>query len=781
MQPHRYPAAGTPGAAYHRAATFQPAARAQQAHVARAAQVPAHTRPATVQYAAPPGAVAAAHATTGRATYPGQPVGRHPRKITGEQTAPPATTYRMPHGSQDNVLQPALPVAHAAPYGAAFSGLPAGERRKAYSTENVKKEFKSAPDHHAKGTSGPYRKEPVPPMAMQGSNEVDKLKNLLLIMRSPKVLEQYAKTTFRRYDADGNGVLSLEELEVVIPELARDLGLHIPEDAEERKKQVRSRMRKFDANGDGILSEDEFLELYKWYLWRQYEDLMPPNFKRKSQIGSVKRGVPSQVYTIGKELGKGAFGIAYKVRHKTHPDIERVMKTVNKQKAIDSGTPLALIHQEIDLLAILDHPHILKLFEHYQDHTNIYIITGVCNGGELLDVVEDHANKGKALPESWIARVFGQVLEGISYAHAKGVMHKDLKFENVMLRYKVTAESPVEQIHAIIIDVGLAELFGQQHGKSQRSDQLAGSLSTMAPEVIGRDFSFKCDVWSLGIMLFAIYNAVPQYIPDGEGGQVLFTYPFFPSPTNEDPYGLTALVAAQRAGPPMSQIAHASAKAQDAILKMLTFNERDRPTAPEALAHPFFQETDPSISVELSPAQVQSLLKHREEKTWWNAMISAAASQIPATKVMHLSDVFRTIDTDCNGFIEKQELCGRLESLGVSKEAAVKAADAADYDNSGKIEWSEFVAAMLPASQELFATALQVAFSHFDTNHDGHLDRAEITTLLESGHISQDHMPGKTVEQMISELDTNHDGEISFEEFHHYFISQESQCVSLSS
>lgn len=607
------------------------------------------------------------------------------------------------------------------------------------------------------------------------------MKNLLLIMKSPKVLEQYAKTTFRRYDADGNGVLSMEELEVVIPELAKDLGLLIPEDTEERAKQVRSRMRKFDANGDGVLSEDEFLELYKWYLWRQYEDLMPPNFKRKGQIASVKRGIPSQVYTIGKELGKGAFGIAYKVHHKKHADIERVMKTVNKQKAIESGTPLALIHQEIDLLAILDHPHILKLFEHYADHMNIYIITGVCNGGELLDIVEDHANKGKALPESWIARVFSQALEAIGYCHAKGVMHKDLKFENVMLRHKVTAESPFEMIHAIVIDVGLAELFGQEHGKSQRSDQLAGSLSTMAPEVIGRDFSSKCDVWSLGIMLFAIYNAVPQYIPDGEGGQVLFTYPFFPSPTHVDPYGLEALVKAQRSGPPMAQIAHASPEAQDMIVKMLTFNERHRPTAPQMLEHSFFQNMDPSKSVELSTEQVQSLLKYREQKTWWHAMISAAASQIPATKVMHLSDVFRTIDTDNNGFIEKQELSSKLQSLGVSLDASNKAADAADYDGSGKIEWSEFVAAMIPASHELFATALQVAFSHFDTNHDGHLDKDEISALLQSGHISQEHMPGKTVEQMISELDANHDGEISFEEFQHYFMNAEEQHVSLDS
>lgn len=571
----------------------------------------------------------------------------------------------------------------------------------------------------------------------------------------------------------------MDELEIAIPKLALELGLSIPESSEEQSKMVQCRMRKFDVIGDGLLSLDEFVELYKWYLWRQYESLKPPNFERKSQIEGTKKGVPSQIYTIGNELGKGAFGIAYRIRHK-QTNVERVMKTVNKQKATDSGTPLALIHQEIDLLAMLDHPHILKLYEHYHDHLNVYIVTGVCYGGELLDIVEDHAKKQKPLSESWIARVFGQVLEAIGYCHSKGIMHKDLKFENVMLEHKVTSESPIEQIHAIVIDVGLAELFGQQHGKSARSDVLSGSVATMAPEVVARDSSCKCDIWSLGVMLFAIFNAVPQYMADGKGGQTFYTYPFFATPKPADPYGLEGLVAAQRAGPPMQQIRHASFDAQAAIRKMLTFSEELRPTAPEARDFAFFHNMDPRRVVELSCQQVNSLTKQRDDKMWWNAMISAAASQIPATQVMHLSDVFRTIDSNGDGFIEKSDLSGRLQSLGVKKCAADQAADAVDYGNTGQIEWSEFVAAMLPASQELFATALLVAFSHFDTDHNGHLDRSEIAALLQSDRISSQDMPDKTVDQMIEELDANHDGRISFAEFHHYFMTSEQQRVSLS-
>lgn len=281
-------------------------------------------------------------------------------------------------------------------------------------------------------------------------------------------------------------------------------------------------------------------------------------------------------------------------------------------------------------------------------------------------------------------------------------------------------------------------------------------------------------------MLFAIFNAVPQYISDGKGGQTFYTYPFFATPTPADPHGLGGLVAAQRAGPPLQQIQHASFEAQLAVQKMLMFSEELRPSAKEARNFAFFSTVDSRKVVELSHQQVNSLTKQRDEKLWWYAMISAAASQIPATQVMHLSDVFRTLDTNGDGFIEKIDLSLRLQSLGVRKCAADQAADAVDYDNSGQIEWSEFVAAMLPASQELFATALLVAFSHFDTDHNGHLDRPEVVALLQSGRISNHDMPEKTVDQMIEELDANHDGRISFAEFHHYFMTCEQQRVSLS-
>jgi len=532
-------------------------------------------------------------------------------------------------------------------------------------------------------------------------------------------------------------------------------------------------MRKFDRNGDGALAEPEFLELVRWTLWRKYEDLNPPKFRRGDVIGGAHRGVPCQYYHIGKQLGAGQFGIVHLISHR-RTGIECVMKTVNKDKAVQGGTPVALLSQEIDLLAMLDHPHMLRLFEWYNDHHNIYIIMDACAGGELLDLVLETRDGQWRLPEAWIARIFGQALQAIGYCHAKGVMHKDLKFENVMLQKKLTSRSSVDDVHTVVIDVGLAELFGPQHAKQSRSSVRAGSLATMAPEVLAGDFSYKCDIWSLGCMLFAIFNTRPFNIPDGQGGEVLYMYPFFPQPAQGDAFGLEALQAAQLRGPPMAQVAPAGPRAQELMVRMLQCDERLRADARECLAAPWLaQGPDGHGASEagLSPDLAGALLQEREHRHWWRATVVQAASHLPGAKIEPLAELFERMDQNRDGTLARPELAMALQRLGVGREQAERAAEAADFDGNGQIEWSEFVASCLPASRELFAVSLQIAFQQFDLNQDGTLDPGEVLELLRGGHIGEAHMPAsKTAETMVQELDRDSNGRISFREFHEYFM-----------
>uniref|UniRef100_A0A7S4RSE4 non-specific serine/threonine protein kinase n=1 Tax=Alexandrium monilatum TaxID=311494 RepID=A0A7S4RSE4_9DINO len=592
----------------------------------------------------------------------------------------------------------------------------------------------------------------------------------ILALNNPQVLERCAGLLFRKSDLNGDGFISLDELVQLLPELHQHIGLRPPE--EDARRLARTRMRKFDRNGDGVLSEVEFIELYRWALWRRYEDLNPPKFRRGDVVGRAHRGVPSQYYDIGKHLGAGAFGVIHEVtQRQTH--IQRVMKTINKEQAEASGSPLAMLQQEIDVLSMLDHPHVCRLFEWYNDLHNVYIIMDECKGGELLELVLDASNGNWALPEAWVSRIFRQATEAIAYCHASGVMHKDLKFENVMLREKVTKGSCLEQIETVVIDVGMAELFGPQHSKSSRSNQRAGTPATIAPEVIRGDFSYKCDIWSLGCMLFAMFNSRPFLIP-GPQGEMLYMYPFYPTPTQEDPQGLEALFAAQQRGPPMEQVASASPAAQEVILRMLQFSENLRPNAQECLVMPWLSlrpSTTHQGEVRFSKELVNAITQEREDMRLWRATVLQAASKLPGSTLEMLEQVFEDMDVRKRGSLSLRELAQALERLGVSPKQAAQAAEAADFDSDGQIEWSEFAALCLPASRELFAVSLQVAFQSFDLNQDGVLDPGEVLELLRSGSVDEVHMPtSRAVEVMVAELDRDCNGRISFSEFHDYFV-----------
>lgn len=224
----------------------------------------------------------------------------------------------------------------------------------------------------------------------------------------------------------------------------------------------------------------------------------------------------------------------------------------------------------------------------------------------------------------------------------------------------------------------------------------------------------------------------------------------------------------------MDKIKSASPGARALVERMLRVSESSRPSARECLAMPWLVEGGGPHVLRLSGEQVKALGQEREHRLWWSTVTAHAATQLPASRLAKLSDRFEQMSRGHGGTVSRRDLASFLQELGLSREAATRTADAADYDRDEEIEWSEFVAAMLPASQELFSVALLGAFQSLDTNCDGALDREEVMQLLEQGHIDGLHMPaGKTAETMIEELDTDENGNVSYEEFLEYFVRHE--------
>lgn len=92
---------------------------------------------------------------------------------------------------------------------------------------------------------------------------------------------------------------------------------------------------------------------------------------------------------------------------------------------------------EIGMLKSIDHPNVLKYFECYQDDFNYYIVTEFCSGGELLSFIV----KEKGINDWQAAYIMKQVLSAVNYCHNHGIVHRDLKVENVLVKDVVQSQS----------------------------------------------------------------------------------------------------------------------------------------------------------------------------------------------------------------------------------------------------------------------------------------------------------------------------------------------------
>ncbi|PHT66998.1 CBL-interacting serine/threonine-protein kinase 1 [Capsicum annuum] len=209
---------------------------------------------------------------------------------------------------------------------------------------------------------------------------------------------------------------------------------------------------------------------------------------RSDQRG--KKGMRIGKYEFGRTLGQGNFG---KVKYAKHIDSGKsfAIKILEKHRIHDLRIT-DQIKREIRTLKVLKHPNVVRLYEVLASKTKIYMVLEYVNGGELFDRI---ASKGK-LSESQGRKLFQQLIDGVSYCHDKGVFHRDLKLENVLIdggrNIKIT-------------DFGLSAL--PQH---LRDDGLlhttCGSPNYVAPEVLsnrGYDGATS-DTWSCGVILYVI-------------------------------------------------------------------------------------------------------------------------------------------------------------------------------------------------------------------------------------------------------------------------------------
>ncbi|KAI9098709.1 kinase-like domain-containing protein, partial [Phlyctochytrium arcticum] len=191
-------------------------------------------------------------------------------------------------------------------------------------------------------------------------------------------------------------------------------------------------------------------------------------------------------YDLEKAVGEGNFA---KVRLATHTLTgEKVaVKIIDKSK-LDKTTSKKLF-REVRIMKLLNHPHIVRLYEVIDTPKELYLIMEYASGGEIFDYLVAHGR----MKEKEARRHFRQIVSAIDYCHSLHVIHRDLKAENLLLDGNMNVK---------IADFG----FSNQFSPGQRLNTWCGSPPYAAPELFqGKEYSGpEVDIWSLGVVLYVL-------------------------------------------------------------------------------------------------------------------------------------------------------------------------------------------------------------------------------------------------------------------------------------
>lgn len=165
--------------------------------------------------------------------------------------------------------------------------------------------------------------------------------------------------------------------------------------------------------------------------------------------------------------------------------------------------------REIDILKEVDHPNIIWLKAVYEDQKYLHLITELCTGGELFDRIIQKTNSAEGhFSERDAAKLIRDICDAIAYCHdVKQIVHRDLKPENFL--YKTADDdAPIK-----IIDFGLSRHDTQNFGVMKTK---VGTPYYVAPEVLKRDYTKSCDVWSIGVITYILLCGYPPFYGDSD-------------------------------------------------------------------------------------------------------------------------------------------------------------------------------------------------------------------------------------------------------------------------
>jgi calcium-dependent protein kinase len=454
---------------------------------------------------------------------------------------------------------------------------------------------------------------------------------------------------------------------------------------------------------------------------------------------------PDEVYIKEKTLGSGSFGTVYLVKHKQlHRYFAmKAIKKTSKSKVDEEG-----LMNEINILRKMDHPNILKITDFYSQKNEYDIITEYCQEGELFNEIKQYAPFNETITGHYMK----QILTAVCYCHGMNIVHRDLKPENILI-----VKRAKNGCHPIkIIDFGTAKVFS----KEKSEHLLIGSAYYIAPEVLSRNYTEKCDIWSCGVIMYILLTGRPPFFGNTDS-EIMYRI-------KSGKYDLSKY--------PWSVV---SKEAKDLIKALLQPNPNMRLSAEQALKHPWFSSKKVkaldklnNLSKNRTQKLVENLTKYKSDNILRCAVIAYLVHNNTQLSQAHDAiKLFNQIDENGDGKITREELYNGLQQYLKGQGDKLKddvelIFNNIDTDHNGFIEYEEFIRAAIDKEYFLSNNFIKFAFNYFDRDKNGDVTFEEIKNLFCQSEKNKNNIFAiDQLKKSFEEIDVNNDGSLSFEEF----------------
>ncbi|XVF01220.1 hypothetical protein REPUB_Repub04eG0069200 [Reevesia pubescens] len=327
---------------------------------------------------------------------------------------------------------------------------------------------------------------------------------------------------------------------------------------------------------------------------------------------------------VGEEVGRGHFGYTCSAKFKKgeFKGQQVAVKVIPKTK-MTTAIAVEDVRREVKILrALTGHNNLVKFYDAFEDHDNVYIVMELCEGGELLDRI---LARGGKYSEDDAKAVMVQILNVVAFCHLQGVVHRDLKPENFLY----TSKEENSLLKAI--DFGLSDFVRPD----ERLNDIVGSAYYVAPEVLHRSYSTEADCWSIGVIAYILLCGSRPFWARTESGifrAVLKADPNF----NEAPWPLL------------------SSEAKDFVKRLLNKDPRKRMTAAQALSHPWIQNHS-DVKVPFDILIFKLMKAYMRSSTLRKAALKALSKTLTVDELFYLREQFALLEPK-NGSITLENI-----------------------------------------------------------------------------------------------------------------------------